>query len=111
MRSATVLIGREAELRSGIALLPCNRFEEPYMQEVLARVRVECLIDAEPFQREIKSNRHRVAFISSADGQPVAQNPFASMLLGFGVDMGRFVEAFSPLGLVREVRSLRRRAS
>lgn len=95
----TVKIGKEAAGGAEIvALLPCNRFETDYMHETLARAEVVCWVNAKPFQHGLR-NPNRIAFISNADGQPVDANPYASMILGFNVDVDRFAVAFKPLGL------------
>jgi hypothetical protein len=79
---------------NGVAVLPCNRFEEPFLQDVLVEASAVCFVDAKAYQAGL-SRPHRVAFISSADGQPVDKNPFATMLLGFGFDPQVFAAAFS----------------
>jgi hypothetical protein len=97
-------IGREGAHQTGVALLPCNRFEEPYLQKTIATARVLCLVDAERFN-ETKRKTHRIAFISSVDGQPCDANPFGSMLLGFG-EVARFAEAFARIGRCFELREI-----
>lgn len=82
----------------GYALLPCNRDEEPFMQHVLSLASWICYVNAESFQKHVKGNRKRIAFISTRDRVPVAKNPFASRILGFEVSGVSFFEAFSPLG-------------
>lgn len=88
----TVKIGEEAGKGAEIvALLPCNRFETDYFQEMFARASVVCF------------HKGRIKFISSQDGVPVEGNPYASMFVGFNVVVDRFREAFGPLGLVVDV--------
>ena len=104
-------IGREGEQGEGVALLPCNRFEEPYLQSVLRVTSAICLVDAAPFQKGLKGNKHRIAFLSSLDGQACGANPFASMILGFRTDALAFVDAFGPLGLCIEPAVIERRGT
>lgn len=88
----TVKIGKEAADGSEIvALLPCNRFECDYFQEMFRRACIVCFHES------------RIRFLSSVDGAAVDGNPYASMILGFGVDVDRFREAFSPLGLCMDL--------
>ncbi len=65
-----------------VALLPCSRWETGYFQALLAGSRVMCLL------------KGRVAFVSSIDGAEVPGNCSGSMLLGFNVDLARWVAAF-----------------
>lgn len=91
-------LGREVERGSrGFAILPCNRYEEPYFQKVLSLAAHVCHVDAAPFQVGYKQP-HRVAFISSRDSKPVMSNPFATQVLNFGMPAHAFLEAFEPLG-------------
>jgi hypothetical protein len=69
-----------------IALLPCARREQEYFQSTIASASAICLI------------RKRVDFISSIDGKAVRGNPYASMLLGFNVDHGKWMCAFGEIG-------------
>lgn len=108
-------IGREADRlkagQNGLALLPCNRFEEPFMQEVLSQARMVCFVDAEPFQRGLRGSNgkllrgHRIAFLSSIDGMPCDSNPFASMILAFGrsLDQHLFAHTVGKLGRASEL--------
>lgn len=96
-------IGREGEKTRGIALLPNNRTEMPFMQHALKIARSICFVDAEPFQRGLQ-NPHRIAFISSLDGVPCTANPYASIVLGFGFDFEAFTHVLHPLGLCVELR-------
>lgn len=94
-REWTVKIGFEA-LRGAeiIALLPCNRFETDYWQEMFEFASVVCF------------HKGRVKFISSVDCVAVEGNPYASMILGFnmtGARLLRFCEAFKPLGIVKRL--------
>lgn len=91
-REWTVKIGKEAsEGAEIVALLPCNRYETDYMQQVLARAEVVCW------------HASRIKFVSSVDGAEVGGNPYASMILGFNVDVDRFASAFKPLGLCQSL--------
>lgn len=78
-----------------IALLPCARWEQGYMHTLLSAAQVVMFF------------RGRVAFISTLDGARVGGNPYASMLLGFNVDAGRFAAAFAALGLTLRVEAVR----
>lgn len=77
-----------------LALLPCSRWETEYFPRLLNAANAVCF------------HRGRIAFISSIDGQPVSGNPYASMFLGFNVDLGRFRQAFEPLGACYALRAL-----
>lgn len=82
-----------------VGLLPCARWEQRYFQAARRAANAECLITG------------RVAFISSLDGKAVGGNPYASMLLGWGVHLPRWREAFEPLGACWELVPLGRAAS
>lgn len=69
-----------------IALLPCARWEQGYMHATMAAANAVCWI------------RSRVDFVSSIDGAAVKGNPYASMLLGFCVDISRWHKAFGDIG-------------
>ena len=71
---------------TGIALLPCARWEQKYFQDVLTEANAVCFI------------RKRVKFINPATGDAVSGNTYANMFLGFNVDQSRWLEAFQPLG-------------
>jgi len=80
--------------QSGLMLLPVNRTEEAYMQDLLALAQ-RMLIVHWP-----GSARGRIPFESSIDGAEVDRNPFGSWLLGFGSEPapGRWAQAFAGLG-------------
>lgn len=100
----TVKISEEsAQGAEIVALLPCNRFEEPWFQAMFAQAPVVCWVNATPFQQDIKGNKKRIAFISTKDGKALDRNPFASMIVGFHVEVDKFREAFGPLGLVHDL--------
>jgi hypothetical protein len=81
------LYGETSQARPIIALLPCSRFEQPYLTRLMRLARATCF------------HRGRIAFVSSQDGAQVAGGPYASMIVGFGpIDLARFVNAFEPLG-------------
>lgn len=65
----------------GLALLPCARWEQPYLTDALAQANALCLI------------RGRVAFVSSIDGEEVGGNPYANMIVGFNCWFAKFSEA------------------
>lgn len=96
-------IGLEGARRNelGLALLPCNRFEEAYHQRMMERAKAVCFVNARPWGKN-----GRIAFISSIDGEACSANPFGSMILGFGVNLDDFVEAFQMLGNVLLLRKL-----
>lgn len=73
--------------REGIALIPTSRWEVEAFQAFFGEADVVTFV------------RKRVAFVSSRDGQPVKGNTSGSMLVGFRVDLPRWVEAFGGLGL------------
>jgi hypothetical protein len=77
-----------------IALLPCARWEQGYMHTLLSAACAAMFF------------RGRIAFISTLDGERVGGNPYASMLLGFNVDLERFRSAFLALGACFEFRAL-----
>lgn len=83
------LEGWRWELRI-LALLPANRFETGYMQDLLRAATTECL------------PRGRLAF-ERPTGEALAGNPFASILYGLNTELRRFARAFDRLGLVRRV--------
>lgn len=93
----------EGRARMGVALLPCNRFEESYMHRTLATAGRVCFVDASPFEPYTK----KISFISSIDGQPCTANPYPSMILGFNVPFEAFAEALHPLGRCFELRERR----
>jgi hypothetical protein len=107
-------IGREAKRRHaddllsgtrgipGLALLPCNRQEEPFFHEMFEAASLVCYVDAKPFQPTARSRPSRIAFISSVDGVACDNNPFASVILGFNFDRDRFMQAFLCLGACYE---------
>ena len=69
-----------------VALLPCSRWEQGYLQAALLDATAMCLI------------RGRVAFVSSIDGAAVGGNPYASMLVAWCASPVRFRGAFDALG-------------
>lgn len=69
-----------------IYLLPCNRWEVGYFTNFLDCSNAWCF------------HAGRVPFISAIDGKAVAGNPFASFLVGLGVDVDAFDRAFGDLG-------------
>lgn len=64
-----------------IALLPCARFEQGYLHELLEQAQAVCWV------------RKRVAFIRAETGDAVGGNAYASMFLLFNGDADRFAEA------------------
>lgn len=71
-----------------LALLPANRTETSYGQEMMGAASAVCWV------------RKRLAFIDASTGRAVGGNPFASVLYGFNLrSTVRFHEAFKPLGL------------
>lgn len=87
----------------GIALVPCNRFEQGYLQDLLRFSGAECWV------------RKRLRFVDPETGEPPRDpvtgkikisNPYASVLLGFNPDLERFLAAFEPLGLCRATGAL-----
>lgn len=64
-----------------IALLPCARFEQGYLHELLEQAQAVCWV------------RKRVAFIRAETGDAVGGNAYASMFLLFNGDAERFEEA------------------
>lgn len=79
----------------GLLLLPVNRTEEDYAQDLLELVSLALFV-------RWPTTRGRIPFESSIDGAEVDKNPFASWVLGFGdVDPLRWRDAFSDLGLTR----------
>ena len=92
------LVKFQEEARRGTSmrvLLPCNRFEQPYMQGALLAARAVCWIDA---KKGKGYGARRVAFRSTIDGEEPGANPFASMVLAFNSDLERFREAYEPIG-------------
>jgi hypothetical protein len=83
-----------AHSRRGVALLPCSRWEQGYMHDLLRAADTWCLI------------RKRVAFIRAETGDRVGGNPYASFFLGFGIDPGEWGEAFGPVGLCLATREV-----
>lgn len=83
----------ERPQQSGLMLLPVNRTEEAYMQDLLALAR-RMLIVRWP------TTRGRIPFESSIDGAELDRNPYASWILGFGEEPapGRWAEALAGLG-------------
>lgn len=77
-----------------ISLIPCSRWEQGYLTDVLAAANAVCF------------HRGRISFISSIDNVPVDGNPTASMLLGFNVDEGKFRKAFRDIGACFGLRAL-----
>jgi hypothetical protein len=71
----------------GIALLPCSRWEQGYMHDLLRRAVVVCYV------------RKRVKFVKASTGDAVGGTPMASMFLGFNVDPLAFAAAFRDVGL------------
>jgi phage N-6-adenine-methyltransferase len=69
-----------------LSLLPASRFEQAYFMSMLGTANMVCLV------------RGRVAFVSSLDGAEVGGNPYASWIVGFNVDVARFVECFPLVG-------------
>lgn len=87
--------------QAGVLLLPVNRTEEDFRQELLARARRVLFV-------RWPEGRGRVPFESSIDGAECDANPFASWLLGFGEDPapGRWLDAFGTLGGSYALRAL-----
>jgi site-specific DNA-methyltransferase (adenine-specific) len=78
----------EASFHTEILLLiPSNRFETKYGQELLNN----------PTVTAICFLRGRVAFIGR-DGKPAGANPYGSLLWGFNTPPSAFAAAFAPLG-------------
>lgn len=86
--------------QEGLLLLPVNRTEETWVQDVFDRA---------PRLLPVRwpTGRGRIPFESSRDGAPCHANPFASWLLGFGAARtkrerteieGRWGKAFGELG-------------
>lgn len=95
LRAWLAKVVREADCGAEIvALLPCSRWEQGYMQDLLSAAKAVMFF------------RGRVAFVSTLDGARPGGNPYASMLLGFNVDSKRWREAFSVLGTCYELRGL-----
>lgn len=87
LRAWLLKIRAEAARRTTIlALLPCARWEQEYLTDVLAAAKAVCWV------------RGRVAFVSSIDHTEVGGNPYASMILGFNVNLDAFAEALGVLG-------------
>lgn len=79
----------ELEARQGteiLALLPVNRTEQAYWQDMIARANAVCWV------------RKRVAFLRPSTGKPAKGNPYSSMLVGFNVDLEAFLLIFGELG-------------
>ena len=77
----------------GLLLLPVNRTEEAYAQELLQLVSFRLFV-------RWPTTRGRIPFESSIDGVEVNKNPFASWILGFGlVNKRRWLGAFGDLGV------------
>lgn len=85
------------------ALIPCSRFEQPYMQAALAAANAVCWIDAAKLGGK---GARRVAFVSTVDGAEPGANPSASMILAFNVDLERFRRAYGPVGTCQELRPI-----
>jgi hypothetical protein len=71
----------------GVALLPCSRWEQGYMHDLLRRAVAVCYV------------RKRVKFVKGETGDAVGGTPMASMFLGFNVDPLAFAAAFRDVGL------------
>jgi phage N-6-adenine-methyltransferase len=69
-----------------IGLLPCSRWEQRYFQEALYRANAVCFI------------RKRVSFRNPDTGDEVDGNTYATMWVGWNVDLDRFVDAFGSPG-------------
>jgi hypothetical protein len=83
-----------AEARTGthiVTLLPCARFEQGYLHDVLRQAQAVCWV------------RKRVAFIRAETGDAVGGNAYASMFLLFNGDPAAFADAFDDIGLVQRV--------
>jgi phage N-6-adenine-methyltransferase len=81
----------ESEAKRGsvvIALLPCARWEQGYMQDALCEANAVCLI------------RKRVAFMRASTRERVGGNPYANMFVAWNVHAGRFAAAFGARGCV-----------
>lgn len=79
-----------------VALLPCARFEQGYLHELLEQAQAVCWV------------RKRVAFIRAETGDAVGGNAYASMFLLFNGDaerfeetMGKFDDGKGRIGLVQ----------
>lgn len=85
----------------GLLLLPVNRTEEAYAQELLELVRLRLFV-------RWPTTRGRIPFESSVDGAEVDKNPFASWILGFGGEglRERWQRAFRDLGLSQRLEAL-----
>lgn len=88
---------KRVRARPIVTLLPCSRWEMPYLTALFGDALV-CF------------HRGRVKFISSLDGKPVSGNPGANMIVGLNADEGRFIEAFGPLGPCFRMTEIARRA-
>lgn len=95
--------------QEGLLLLPVNRTEETWVQDVFDRAPRLLLV-------RWPEGRGRIPFESSIDGAPCHANPFASWLLGFGVSRTkaelrdveqRWLEAFGGLGRSYRVEAMR----
>lgn len=95
--------------QEGLLLLPVNRTEETWVQDVFDRAQRLLLV-------RWPEGRGRIPFESSVDGAPCHNNPFATWILGFGAarraadrkDMERrWAKAFGGLGRSYRVESLR----
>lgn len=85
----------------GLLLLPVNRTEEAYAQELLALVRLRLFV-------RWPEGRGRIPFESSIDGAECKSNPFSSWILGFG-DIEQLEArwgAFEGLGLTQRLEAL-----
>lgn len=69
----------------GLLLLPVNRTEEPWLQDLLGQAR-RILFVRWPDTVKLRA---RIPFESSIDGVEVDKNPFASWILGFGELTGK----------------------
>ena len=74
-----------------LALLPCGaRFATKYWQEHIFNSGLDVALFV----------RGRVPFLRPDGSGTTGQNPYDSQLLGFNVDVGRFVECFAHLGSI-----------
>lgn len=71
----------------GVALLPCSRWEQGYLHDVLRAASVVCFV------------RKRIKFVKASSGDRVGGTPMASMFLGFNVDVPTFMAALDDVGL------------
>jgi hypothetical protein len=76
-----------------IALMPCGaRFSTKYWQNYILSEKLQAICFV----------RGRVSFLRP-DGTPAKQNPYDSQILGYNVDVDKFVKTIGPLGKVLRV--------